>query len=450
MTLRLRLGLLTASAVALVVVIGSALGYAMTRSALMSQVDIQLQERIAPQALRVEVAGTPPPGPNLLAAVPVSVQLVGPEGVIGPAQTPVSLPVGADERALLAGRGEQTLRTVEVAGARYRMLSVPAPDGLVVQVARPLADVDATLGRLAWGLGLVGLGGVGAAALLGTAVSCAGLRPVDWVTAATERVAATSSLDRRIPVHGRDEVARLARSVNGMLDALAHAREQQRSLVEDASHELRTPLTALRTNIGLLLRAERAADRDLDPADRAALLADLEAEAEALSRLVSELVDLARGDAEPEQPTTVGLRAVVDAAVARTRLVRPDVTVDVAGDGGRLAARPATLERAVANLVRNAVQASPAGGRVRVRLDRDDGAARVTVTDSGPGVPVEERDRVFDRFYRSPSSRHGTGSGLGLAIVTQAAALHGGSVTVADADGGGGEFVLTVPLSPDP
>lgn len=450
MTLRLRLGLLTASAVALVVVTGSVLGYAMTRGALMEQVDSQLQERIAPQALRLEVVGTPPPpGPHVLAAVPVSVQLVGPEGVIGPAPPPVPLPVGADERALLAGRGEQALRTVEVP-ARYRMLSVRASDGLVVQVARPLADVDATLDRLAWGLGLVGLGGVGAAALLGTAVSRAGLRPVDWVTAATEQVAATSSLDRRIPVHGRDEVARLARSVNGMLDALARARGQQRSLVEDASHELRTPLTALRTNIGLLVRAERAADRDLDPADRAALLTDLEAETEALSRLVSELVDLARGDAEPEQPTTVGLRAVVDAAVARTRLVRSDVTVDVAGDPGRLAARPATLERAVANLVRNAVQASPAGGRVRVRLDRDDAAARVTVTDSGPGVPVEERDRIFDRFYRSPSSRHGTGSGLGLAIVTQAAALHGGRVTVADADGGGAEFVLTVPLSPDP
>ena len=248
-------------------------------------------------------------------------------------------------------------------------------------------------------------------------MSPAGLRPVDWVTEAAEQVAATQDLRRRIPVEGRDEVARLARSVNAMLEALDAARAQQRALIEDAGHELRTPLTVLRTNVGLLLRSEHHPDRALDPADCRALLTELEAELAALSALVGEIVELARGEAEPEPVTEARLRPIVDQAVARTRTVRGEVRIEVTGQAGSLPLRPATLERAVANLVRNAVQVCPSGGVVDVVVSD----TAVAVADRGPGVPAAERDRIFDRFYRSPSARERPGSGLGLAIVAQAA-----------------------------
>jgi two-component system sensor histidine kinase MprB len=305
--------------------------------------------------------------------------------------------------------------------------------------------------RSAWRLAAVAGGGIAAAGGLGWATARAGLRPVDRLVEAAEQVAATKDLAHRIDVERdrRDEINRLAGSVNAMLAALDEARTQQRELVENAGHELRTPLAILRNDLGLLLRAEQHPERDLDVADRAALLRDLETEAEVLSELVAEVLDLARGELEPEPPVETDLAALVERAITRTRRVNPTVTIEVRGEGRELLVRPLALERAVANLVRNAVQVSDDGGRVEVELRETDGSVVVQVLDRGPGISDEDLPRIFDRFYRGASARERHGSGLGLAIVAQVAALHGGDVDAANRPGGGARFTLRLPAEPD-
>ncbi len=253
-----------------------------------------------------------------------------------------------------------------------------------------------------------------------------------------EEVAHTGDLGRRIEVTGSDEVARLAHTFNEMLSALETSQESQRRLVMDASHELRTPLTALRTNIEVL-----AEDDGLDPAARGRLLGDVTAQIEDLSRLVADVVSLARGAEAAEERDDLRLDELVRRCVDRARLhagglvfaldARPTMVNGAAGQ----------LERAVGNLLDNAAKWSPPGGTVEVTV-RD---GEVTVRDHGPGIDAADLPHVFDRFYRAPGVRRTPGSGLGLAIVRQAADAHGGAVTAAAAPGGGALLTLRLPVA---
>nr|WP_246400438.1 HAMP domain-containing sensor histidine kinase [Jiangella mangrovi] len=320
--------------------------------------------------------------------------------------------------------------------------------GGALRLVQPLKSVHETLTRIAWLLAGITGAGVALAAALGWTTARTGLRPIDRLVDAAEQVATTKDLAHRIdpPGNERHEVARLAGSVNAMLAALDDARTQQRRLVEDAGHELRTPLTTLRTDLGVLLRSEQQPGRTLTPSERARLLRDLETEAAALSDMVAEIVELARGGTEPEPPLETDLRALVDRAVARTRRVAPAVTVVVAGRSFEAVVHPVVLERAVANLVRNAVQVSAPGATVDVLLDEYRGAARIRVLDRGPGISDLDLPRVFDRFYRGQAARERHGSGLGLAIVAQAAELHGGTVAAGRRKGGGAVLTLELPI----
>ncbi|MGH2499183.1 MAG: sensor histidine kinase, partial [Candidatus Limnocylindria bacterium] len=268
---------------------------------------------------------------------------------------------------------------------------------------------------------------------LGALVARAALAPVRHLTAAVEEVTRTRDLSRRVGASGRDELARLARSFDGMLGALEASLRSQRQLVADASHELRTPLTSLRTNLELLARGQPT-----DEAERQALLVDLVGQMERLSTLVADLIDLARDEEATLPVEDVRLDEVVGDAIDGMRLRYPQVRF-------RLERRPSTVRgvrprivRAVTNLLDNAGKWSPAGGSVEVSV----AAGEVAVRDHGPGIAPEDSGRVFDRFWRASTARHLPGSGLGLSIVKEVAEAHGGSVTLEHPRDGGARFLL--------
>jgi two-component system sensor histidine kinase MprB len=227
-----------------------------------------------------------------------------------------------------------------------------------------------------------------------------------------------------------------------MLASLARSRQAQQQLVQDAGHELRTPLTSLRTNVSVMRRFD-----ELSPASRERLLADVDSETRELSSLVDELVALAT-DQAAEEPSEVIALGEVAARVADRANRRWGREVSVVADGSTVLVRPQGLERALTNLVGNAVKFST--GPIEVRVTR----GRVEVADRGPGIAAEDLGRLFDRFYRSAAARAMPGSGLGLAIVRDLAESHGGSVFARNRDGGGAVigFVLPVvngaPLAP--
>lgn len=316
-------------------------------------------------------------------------------------------------------------------------------------VAVPLKSTEATLNDLSLVLLLVsGIGVVGAGAA-GLAVARAGLRPVDKLTEAVEHVARTEDLSIRIPVEddSEDEVARLSRSFNSMTSALANSRELQQQLIADAGHELRTPLTSLRTNIELLTRSEETG-RPIPPADRKALLSSVKAQMTELAALIGDLQTLSRSDAgqSGDRIQVVDLQETVEAALQRARLRGPELTITADLQPWFVRAEPSALERAIVNILDNAVKFSPDGEAIDVILK----AGELTVRDHGPGIPSEELPHVFDRFWRSPSARALPGSGLGLSIVARTVQQSGGEVSLQPAQGGGTVATLRLPGAPTP
>lgn len=322
------------------------------------------------------------------------------------------------------------------------------PDAALL-VAVPLKNTQSTLNELALLLLLVsGIGVVGAGAV-GLAVARAGLRPVDKLTEAVEHIARTEDLTTRIPVEedSEDEIARLSRSFNSMTSALASSRELQQQLIADAGHELRTPLTSLRTNVELLTRSEETG-RPLPPEDRKALLTSVKAQMTELASLIGDLQELSR----PEKGQHTGKvqvlawEDIVESALRRARLRGPELTITADLQPWYVRAEPSALERAVVNILDNAVKFSPEGGTIDVVLA--DGV--LTVRDHGPGIAADELPHVFDRFWRSPSARALPGSGLGLSIVARTVQQAGGEVSLKPAQGGGTVATVRLPGAPTP
>ncbi|MEU6507645.1 HAMP domain-containing sensor histidine kinase [Streptomyces sp. NPDC046942] len=323
----------------------------------------------------------------------------------------------------------------------------PGPN-VGVMVAIPLRNTEKTLNDLALILLLVsGIGVLGAGAA-GLAVARAGLRPVDKLTEAVEHVARTEDLTIRIPVEddSEDEIARLSRSFNSMTASLASSRDLQQQLIADAGHELRTPLTSLRTNIELLTRSEETG-RPLPPADRKALLASVKAQMTELASLIGDLQELSRSEGQRgERLQVVPMLDTVEAALRRARLRGPELTITADLEPWYVRAEPSALERAVVNILDNAVKFSPGSGTVEVRLT----GGVLTVRDHGPGIPEDELPHVFDRFWRSPSARALPGSGLGLSIVARTVKQAGGEVALTPAEGGGTVATVRLPGAPTP
>ncbi len=303
----------------------------------------------------------------------------------------------------------------------------------------PLTDVQHSLTDLRLILWLVTIAGMAVGVGLGYVIGRDTIRPVERLTAAAEHVAATQDLDSTIDEKGEDELARLARSFNSMLRALAASRQQQAQLISDAGHELRTPLTSLRTNIEVLLRV-----KDLPDEDRAELLADVHAQLEEMTTLVGDVVELAREDEAQSEPIEVRFDPIVEHAVERARRRAPSVAFDVELMPGSIRAHPALLERAVLNVLDNAAKWSPPGGTIRVRLDRGEWWT-LEVLDQGPGIAPADLPHVFERFYRADTARALPGSGLGLAIVQQVVTAHGGTVAAVSPPGGGTLIRIQLP-----
>ena len=354
-----------------------------------------------------------------------------------------ALPVDDADRAVAAGTDDARLSTVSVDGVELRVLTVHLRGGGAVQIARELTETDDVLTALAGRLALITLTGAALAGLVGWLVARRITGPVRALADTAEQVAATQDLTTPIPVQGDDEVGRLARSFNTMLGALSDSRRQQQQLIQDASHELRTPLTSLRTSAELLERGP-----DIDPDERDRLLAVVASESKELSELVTELVDLATEQRAAAPYTEVALDEIVGRAVRQSR-DRTGREIALSTAPALVAGDAVLLERVVRNLLDNADKFSPAGTPVEVTLVTAGAAARLVVADHGPGIPAEDQERVFDRFYRSAATRTLPGSGLGLAIVAQVVDAHGGEVRAGGRDGGGAVLTVVLPLSAD-
>ena len=437
MSFRARLALVAAAAVALAIIAASFVVYFVVRDQLRSTVDSSLRTTAG------QLATTPIHDFNHFSApsselggAPGYPQIVDSAGDVFLARgADIALPVNHSVTKIAQTGSGTSFMDAHVNGVHVRIVTFPyeLQPGIAVQIARPLTEVDHSLGRIENYLILIGGGGIAIAAALGLAVSRAALAPVRRLTTTTETVTRTGDLSQRIETDERDELGRLAASFNAMLGALEESTRAQRRLVADASHELRTPLTSLRTNIEVL-----ASDRRLPPGERERLLNDVIEQLGEMTTLIAELIDLARGEQQTVEAEEVRLDLVAADAVERARRNSPTVNFVADLQESVVHGVPSTIERAVANLLDNAAKFSPPGGDVEVGVH--DGT--VIVRDHGPGIDDEHLPYVFDRFYRAPAARGLPGSGLGLAIVRQVAEAHGGGVIAERAEGGGTRVVL--------
>lgn len=468
MPLRKRLSLIAGAAVAVSVAVAVVLCYWVVRGQLLGQVDNELRAQaslVQAGDLRALVGGEGDfprlPGgadgnfPGLSAsaggAAPYD-QIVATNGaVLFQNQGGLSLPDDSTTRNVAAGTLSNAFEDATVKGIHVRIYSFHVDltfnDGqtlsVAAQLARPLQQVDNVLSNLRVILFLLFVGGIAVAALLGRIAASRVLAPLAEVTRTAQLIGETDDLSRRLAVHADDEVGQLANRFNEMLERLEQSREAldesvraQRQLVADASHELRTPVTSLRTNVEVLL-----AGGQLDDDDRERLLADMVEQSEELSALVSDLIELARGDLPPSSTEDVRLDRVVEESLARARRDAPDVEFIAELAPVIVEGAPERLGRAVNNLVDNAARHTSPGSPVEVTVDRDG----LRVRDHGSGISEKDLPHIFDRFYRGENARGRQGSGLGLAIVRQAALQHGGSVSATNALDGGAVFTLRLP-----
>jgi two-component system sensor histidine kinase MprB len=487
MTLRARIAAAAGLAVAIAVLIAAISLYVAVRSDLRGEVDKSLTQRA--QAFVPGDAGggsrgspleggSPPPGaspnaralpggegpppdgdsdgfPSNVQPVPLGgpsgyIQFVAPDGIVhlpGGQGSPTTIPLNALDKTIAHSGKGRALSDRTVKGTSLRVLTLGTGARGAVLVARPLTEVDNELSRLLLILAIVAVAGIALAAALGALVARAALAPIARFTRRTETLAGGLDLSQRLPAGGRDELARLAASFNATLDALERSVEAQRNLVADASHELRTPIASLRANIQTLAEAER-----LPPEDQVGLRADIVSELDELTRLVGDVVELARGSEPEGSVDDVSLDQIVGGAVQRSQR-RSDLAFQVNLEPTLVTGEAERIDRAVSNLLENACKWSPLGEPIEVDLQ----GGLLTIRDHGPGFAEADLPHVFERFYRADAARRQPGSGLGLAIVRQTAEAHGGSVVAENAPGGGalvrigfGPTVQTSATGPNP
>jgi two-component system sensor histidine kinase MprB len=439
-SLRTRVALLAAVMVGMATAGVSAAAFYVVRGSLNSDLDDQLLHRAEFVVSSGAIGNLGDISAAELYGSDVWIGLINSQGVgVGNSAPPK---LGGPELEVASGQRAESMRTAH----DQRILAVQSgTPGVALVLAQPMAPTRDTLRHLGLVLALVGAAGVVLAGAAGATVAGAGLRPVQRLTQAAERVASTGDL-RPIRVSGTDELARLTHSFNVMLGAVAASRDQQRRLVADAGHELRTPLTSLRTNVELLIASSEPGAHTLPDADRREIFDDVRGQIEELSALVGDLVELARDDAPAAADESVDLVEVVERALARARRRAGEVEFDLRLEPWTLHGDATALERAVLNLLDNAVKWSPPDGVVQVGLHPvGDGTAMLEVADSGPGIADVDLPHVFERFYRATADRGRPGSGLGLSIVKQVAERHGGSVRAGRGTAGGALIALRLP-----
>jgi two-component system OmpR family sensor kinase len=355
-----------------------------------------------------------------------------------------------------------TVGSIDHSDVQWRAMTVRGVRGELTTVAIDLSDVSSTVRALTWSQA-----GIGAAVLLvlgvaGFWVVHRSLRPLAEVEQTAADIAA-GQLDRRIPQRDpRTEVGRLSLALNGMLaqiqravasseSSAEHARrseERMRRFITDASHELRTPLTTIR---GFAELYRQGAARDVEM-----LMSRIESESRRMGLLVEDLLLLARLDAQrPLDRHRVDLLALASDSVHDARSIAPKrpITMEVIDGPGtpEVLGDEARLRQVLGNLVANALQHTPESARVTVRVGTDDANAVLEVADEGPGMSADDAHRIFERFYRTDSSRDRAsgGTGLGLSIVDSLVYAHGGTVSVTTAPGRGCRFTVKLPRIAD-
>ncbi|MBM3268016.1 MAG: HAMP domain-containing protein [Candidatus Sericytochromatia bacterium] len=370
------------------------------------------------------------------------VEVVGPDGhivsrsdTLGDAYIP-----GTRTQRIVPPRGAE--RLADPVATADAQLSVPggkkyrAVVGVPVEAIEEARAQKRVSGIVAVGLGLLLTG------LIGYAFSGIALRPVERLRRQVEAIEA-EDVRRRIDL-GRlppDEIGRLARTFNELLDRVAVSREKQQRFIEDASHDLRSPITVIAGQSQLLLKRHRQDPALLEPGLRGILR-----EAERLRRLVDDLLAIAQTAPLDSPGEEADVAAIAAEMVASRRHVHPQVRLG-ALEPGPVKADPDHIRRILANLLDNATRAVAADGTVEVAVGRHDGIVRLTVRDDGVGIPAEDVPRVFDRFYRVATVRDREGSGLGLSVVQSLASLHGGSVSLTSVQGAGTEVRVDLPVA---
>jgi two-component system sensor histidine kinase MprB len=447
-TFRSRVITATVAAAALAVVLACFASFLTTRNALFTAVDQSLLQSSQ--------------GPNTPHADEAHVTGSYTELVLANGQTvpTTGVPIDSVIRSYAKGKSGHLLRTIQIGNQSYRELIVGLPSGSVVSCtsATGLCQVPSTsaqlfvvnvtgqeneLRSLVRTLLVVAASGLLLALAMGWLLARAALRPLEEVTDEIETITETNDMRHRLEEGDADELGRLRRVFNRLLSSVESSQTLQRQLVLDASHELRTPLTSLRTNAQVLSRAN-----ELSPEDLTQLTNDMVTQVDELASLVTDLGELARGERSEGAVVSLRLDECVDVCVdtARTYARIKDITIDSEVEPSSIEGRRDRLERAISNLLTNAVKFTPQGGRIKVASS----SGTVSVSDSGPGINNADIPFIFDRFWRSASSRALPGSGLGLSIVAQVVAEFHGTVSVGrDAELGGARFTITIPSGHD-
>ncbi|MEE8599619.1 sensor histidine kinase [Euzebya tangerina] len=431
MTYRRRLVAFVATSLAATVALSGAVGWVVARQTMLGAVDEGLITTV--ETLRQSEFGRVVPFRQPSEVPPVLPTELVPIGVVSVRRGGRVLFVAGNQDVALPAvpsspsvADAPLLETVAGERTTMRVVTAAVTDDVVLQVGRPIDDVQAGLTRLAWivsGLTVLGAGlGIG----LGRLIADRAVTPLARVASAAEHVADTGQLTAHLPVESAgedDELVVLAASFNRMLDRLAESRRAQHLLVADASHELRTPVAAVRANVELLRRLPE------DDPDRHALMDTTIGQLDALAALVSQLVDLARHQGQEPPFAPFRLDDVIADAIAQVHTFDPDAVITADLRPVTVTGAPDRVRAAVVNLLDNALR----HGEPPVEVMVDDRQLRVT--DSGAGVDPADLTHLFEEFWRAPEARRRPGSGLGLALVAQVAAGHRWTVEASN-DGG--------------
>ena len=433
MSLRLRLALFGAGVVALALLVFGVLLYALlSRSAFSNQDDAlraRAQQAVASLNSSPQLTAVPVVAPtDLRTSTDVFIEVFDESwSLLYTTASPVISPVSRS-----SGFGNQD---------GFRLYATRFDHGYVV-TGQSTRVPQSSLGGIVVFLIVSALPALIAALLASWLVAGRALAPLKSVASASEDIGRTRDFGRRLALpRSRDEVARLAASFNGMLGRLQDSYEAQRRFVADASHELRTPLTTIRGNAGLLAKPGLPDDV------RAAAVADIGAESARMARLVDRLLTLARADSGLELGLApVPLRPLVEEVCRQAAATHPEIGLDVKAVDAQVNGDEDALRQLIWILLDNAFR--HASSAVDVRLFVEPGWARLAVIDDGAGVAPAERERIFQRFYRSDASRSGAHAGLGLAIAQWIVEQHHGRITAGAGGTGGAAFLVDLRLLP--
>jgi two-component system OmpR family sensor kinase len=455
LTLRARLTLwYTAVLAGMLILYGSAV-YTLLSITIVSQVDDQLDQaaEVVRRAFQQDVQGIVLPPMALSLASNVFVQVWDTEGDLI-AQNLTMMDGPFDAQALK--NPTKTYSTVVIDGAPLRVLTYPlytVTDARLIgslQLASSMDTVARALQALLFVLVVGGVLAVGGAALVGWSTAFTALRPLERITDTALRITRADDLSRRIPLEGpaNDEVGRLIMAFNETLERLEVLFETQRRFMADVSHELLTPLTAIRGNVDLIARTGEA---------DAETVRAVSSEVDRLTRMVQDLMLLAQAETGklPLAQDEVELDTLVLEVFQQGKILAPegvDMRLGVE-DQARVLGDRDRVKQVLLNLVANGLDHTPAGGSVTLGLECMGEWARITVSDTGSGIPPEDLPHIFERFYRVDRARARTvlgGAGLGLSIAFWITRSHGGRIDVASEPGKGSTFAVWLPLLSGP